>query len=60
MTNLCYYIEPCADFDLALNIVVDRIPCFVSQKAADDYIEVTISCRVEDAKFVETMLAPFV
>ena len=60
MRTLSYFLEPVAELDLALNIIVERIPCFADWYAEESYIVVTITCREEDAAFVEYMLAPFV
>ena len=39
-----------------LDEIADRIPCFASFRNG----EITVSCRVEDAAFVEHMLADLV
>lgn len=60
MKTLSYFLEPVAELDLALNIIAERIHCFADWRAEEPYIVVTITCRQEDAAFVEYMLAPFV
>ena len=59
MRTLSYFLEPMAELDLALNIITERIPCFANWYTEESYIVVTITCRQEDAAFVEYMLAPF-
>ena len=49
-----------AQLALALNIIMERIPCFADWYVEEPYIVATITCRQEDAAFVERMLAPFV
>ena len=60
MRTLSYFLEPVAELDLALNIIMERIPCFADWYVEEPYIVPTITCREEDAAFVEHMLAPFV
>lgn len=63
MKTLSYFIEAAAELDLALNVIVERIPCLADWYMLDEddpHIVVTITCRQEDAAFVERMLAPFV
>lgn len=60
MRTLSYFLEPMAELDLALNVIMERIPCFADWHAEEPYIVVTITCRQEDVAFVEYMLAPFV
>ena len=63
MKTLCYFIEAVAELDLALNLIVERIPCLADWYPMEDddtYLVVTITCRQEDAAYVERMLAPFV
>ena len=60
MRTLSYFLDPMAELDLALNIIRERIPCLADWYAEEPYIVVTITCREEDAAFVERMLAPFV
>lgn len=60
MRTLSYFLEAVAELDLALNIIAERIPCLANWYAEEPYIVVTITCRQEDAAFVEYMLAPFV
>jgi hypothetical protein len=63
MKTLSYFIEATAELDLALNLIVERIPCLADWYPMDEdepYLVVTVTCRVEDAAFVERMLAPFV
>ena len=60
MRTLSYFLESVAELDLALNIIMERIPCFADWYVEEPYIVATITCREEDAAFVEYMLAPFV
>ena len=63
MRTIANYFEINADLDLAVNIIRERIPCFVSTMPAeedDGFLYVEIKCRAEDARFVEETLAPFV
>ena len=60
MKTLSYFLEPMAELDLALNIIMERIPCFADWYVEEPYIVATITCREEDAAFVERMLASFV
>lgn len=63
MRTLSYYIEPSAELDLALNALVEHIPCFANWHPLgkdEPYLMVMIECREEDAAFVKYMLAPFV
>lgn len=63
MKTLSYFIEIAAELDLALNLIVERIPCFADWYPMEDddaHLVVTITCRQEDAAYVERMLAPFV
>jgi len=63
MKTLSYFIEAAAELDLALNLIIEKIPCLADWyllDEEDDHIVVTVTCRQEDAAFVERMLAPFV
>ena len=63
MKTLSYFMEAAAELDLALNLIVEKIPCLTDWyllDEEDDHIVVTVTCRQEDAAFVERMLAPFV
>ena len=63
MKTLSYFLEVAAELDLTLNVIVERIPCLADWYMLDEddpHIVVTITCRQEDAAFVERMLAPFV
>jgi hypothetical protein len=63
MKTLSYFIEAAAELDLALNLITEKIPCLADWyllDEEDDHIVVTVTCRQEDAAFVERMLAPFV
>ena len=62
MKTLSYFLEIAAELDLALNVIVECIPCLADWYPFEDepYIVATITCREEDAAFVERMLAPFV
>ena len=63
MKTLSYFLEVAAELDLALNAIIERIPCLADWYMLDEeepYIVATITCRQEDAAFVERMLAPFV
>lgn len=63
MRTIACYLEPCAELSLALNIIVEGVPCFISSVPAEedeDFLYIEIKCRAEDTRFVEEMLAPFV
>lgn len=63
MKTLSYFIESCAELMLALNEIIERIPCLADWYPLDEeesYIVVTITCRQEDTAYVERMIAPFV
>ena len=62
MKTLSYFLEIAAELDLALNIIVERIPCLADYPLDEDdpHIVATSTCRQEDAAYVERMLAPFV
>ena len=63
MRTLSYYLEPSAELELALNVLVERIPCFADWRPLEEnesYLMVMIECREDDAAFVEYMLAQFV
>lgn len=59
MKTVVYYSDANPDIVHArLDEIADRIPCFA--KFFRDTQEITITCRVEDAAFVENMLADLV
>ena len=63
MRTVAYYLEPNADLSLALNIIVEAIPCFLRPAPAEEdesFFYLEIECRAEDVRFVEEMLAPFI
>lgn len=61
MFDSVYWVEPCAELELAISVVKERIPCFISLDPLCDGISVFwIKCRAEDMAFVERMIAPFV
>lgn len=62
MTIKTYIVETSAELDLALNIIKERIPCFIEWKFSEDdeAAELTIKCRDEDVVFTQKMLACFV
>lgn len=63
MRTLSYFLEAVAELNLVLNLIVERIPCFADWyplDEEDDHIVITVTCRQEDAAYVEKMLAPFV
>lgn len=57
-----YIVETSAELELALNIIRDKIPCFIDWKFSEDdeTAELTIKCREEDVAFTQKMLACFV
>ena len=59
MTTKTYIVETSADLDLALNIIKEKIPCFIEWKFSEDdeAAELTIKCRDEDVAFTQKMLA---
>lgn len=63
MKTVAYYLEPNADLSLALNILVEKIPCFLLPSPVEEdenFFYLEIKCRAEDVRLVEEMLAPFV
>ena len=63
MKTLSYFVEAAAELDFALNLITEKIPCFANWMPLEDdsdFVNVTITCRQEDAAFVEKLLAPFV
>ena len=63
MKTLSYFIEAVAELDLALNLIVEKIPCLADWYPMEDdgeHLVVTVTCHQEDAAFVERLLAPFV
>lgn len=63
MKTLSYFIEAAAELELALNLIIEKIPCLADWypfEDDDEHLVVTITCRQEDVAFVEKMLAPFV
>lgn len=63
MKTLSYFIEPCAELMLALNILTVDICALIDWYFPDEeepYIVATITCYDKDAAYVEKMLAPFV
>ena len=57
-----YIVETSAELDLAVNIIKERIPCFIEWNFSEDdeTAELTIKCRAEDVAFTQKMLACFV
>lgn len=62
MTIKTYIVETSAELDLAVNIIKEKIPCFIEWKFSEDdeTAELTIQCRDEDVAFTRDMLACFV
>ena len=62
MTIKTYIVETSAELELALNIIKEKIPCFIEWKFSEDdeTAELTIQCRNEDVAFTQKMLACFV
>ena len=61
MVTKCYIIENSAKCAERVKKLEAVIPCFTWLELLDDgYIEYTISCKEEDVKYVEIMIAPFV
>lgn len=62
MKHLNYFIAIDADAELALNLILEKIPCFITWHADEDgeNWEVDIRCREKDAAYIESMLAAFV
>ena len=63
MKTLSYFIEIAEALDLALNTIVERIPCLADwylPSEEENYLVVSVTCREEDCAFVKRMLAPFV
>lgn len=58
MTNLVVFVPNC-DYE-TLETELMAIPCFIDREFIEmDYSEVAIQCRVEDVRFVEILIAPF-
>lgn len=63
MVKKVYIVESCAEMELAVKEIENRIPCFDGfeyPKWNSDCILYWINCREPDLPFVEKMLAPFV
>lgn len=63
MRTIANYFEINADLDLAINIISEKIPCFITTLPVEEdesFLYIEIKCRAEDVCFVEEMLAPFV
>lgn len=61
MTKATYYIENSGRLDIALEMLKDKIPCFIKREYIEmDYSEVTIIARSEDFPTVEKFLGPHV
>lgn len=59
MTTICVCIDPTVTTDLIVEIlseIGDRIPCIAFYCDG----EITVKCRIEDAPWVENMLADLV
>lgn len=65
MTTLEYTIINNLIAGLTLRAIEEKFPCFTNLSNAnfenmDDAIDVTITCRDEDAPYIKEYLAPFV
>ena len=61
MTTICVFIKDTLEAEERLERMTEIFPCFVDIETIEfDYIEVTIQCRVEDAKGIENRLADLV
>lgn len=62
MTTKTYIVETSAELGLAMNIIKEKIPCFIGWKFSEDdeTAELTIQCRDEDVAYTQKMLACFV
>lgn len=63
MRTIANYFEINADLDLAINIISEKIPCFITTLPVEEdesFLYIEIKCCAEDTCFVEEMLAPFV
>jgi hypothetical protein len=62
MTTKTYIVETSAELDLAVNLIKEKIPCFIDWKFSEDdeTAELTIKCRDEDVAYTQKMLACFV
>lgn len=59
MTTICIYLDPTIMNKLiheTLDEIANRIPCFANYRQG----EITVKCRIEDATWVENMLADLV
>lgn len=62
MTTKTYIVETSAELELTVNIIKEKIPCFIGWKFSEDdeAAELTIECRNEDVAYTQKMLACFV
>ena len=60
MVKLSYYVEPCAELELALTEIRERLLCFADWMPLEDCIVVVVECFEEEVNFVKDLLAPFV
>lgn len=49
-----------SDLNLALNIIIDSIPCWVQSQNERDNIRVNVSCLSYNFDFVRRQLLPFI
>ena len=61
MTTKCYFLDNSDAAILAIDYIIDAIPCFIRELSIDKKtITFTIECRDADLTFVERTLAPYV
>lgn len=60
MKTLSYLFDLTPALADALNCIISHFICFVDYDIVDDYLEVTIRCRAEDAASVENHLAELI
>lgn len=61
MKRICHYIKNGIELEIALEVLADKIPCFIYREYIEmNYSEVIVICREEDAKVVENYLAKLV
>lgn len=61
MMTICFYVESTDKAYDTLDYVIDRFPCFVRWESVEmNYIEVSITARVEDIPSVEKIFAEIV
>lgn len=61
MRTKVYYIDNTNEANDTINYVIDNYICFVTTKTVEmNYLEVTITCRVEDLLAIKNCLKDYV